>query len=121
RSYMPISVIIITRNEAPRLRLTLAAIAAARQYADPGSVECIVVDDGSTDETPQLLEDTCESEFRALRNDTPLGRSAARNRGAAAATGSTLLFLDGDCLVNRDFFSVHLTLQHDDPVIARGE
>jgi glycosyltransferase involved in cell wall biosynthesis len=55
----------------------------------------IVVDDGSTDATPAVLE-SFGSAIRVLRHDRPRERGASRNAGAAAATGGLLAFLDSD-------------------------
>jgi glycosyltransferase involved in cell wall biosynthesis len=62
--------------------------------------ECIVVDDGSTDATPQIVESY--DDVRLIRQPN-LGVSAARNRGAGAATGNVLAFLDADdvCMPER--------------------
>jgi glycosyltransferase involved in cell wall biosynthesis len=56
--------------------------------------ELIVVDDGSTDDTPQMLGAYGES-IRLLRQENR-GVSAARNAGVAAAQGDLIAFLDSD-------------------------
>lgn len=60
--------------------------------------EFIVVDDGSVDSTPAIVED-----FRAdlpglsmIRNPSPVGLADARNVGLSAATGRYVTFMDGD-------------------------
>lgn len=83
------SVIIPTRNRAAILRDTLRQLCALPDK----SFEIIVLDNGSTDETPDL-----KSEFPAVRW-IELGENhgcAARNIGAAAAHGDVLLMLDDD-------------------------
>lgn len=68
-------------------------------------IELIVVDDGSTDNTIQIIQnyiDTCIEEIEdiiLLRNDQNRGAGYSRNRGLDIARGKYLLFLDGD-----DFF-----------------
>ena len=61
-------------------------------------VEVIVVDDASSDETPQRLTSLSrlDHRIRVLRNDTNLGFVGSTNRGAAAATGDFLVFLNND-------------------------
>ncbi|MHB1537465.1 MAG: glycosyltransferase [Acidimicrobiales bacterium] len=57
-------------------------------------VECIVVDDGSTDDTPRLLASYGDS-VRVFRQENN-GVAAARNLGATLARGELLAFLDAD-------------------------
>jgi len=56
----------------------------------------IVVDDGSTDASPAFLATLHDPRYRVFRNERSLGVSAARNRGAAAAAGDWITFLDDD-------------------------
>jgi glycosyltransferase involved in cell wall biosynthesis len=64
----------------------------AQDYHD---FEIIVVDDGSTDNTPEILQGF--SEILVVRQDRQ-GVSAARNAGIARASGSLVTFLDSDDL-----------------------
>jgi hypothetical protein len=57
--------------------------------------EIIVVDDGSPDRSAQILKDY-GARIRLIRHEENLGANAARNAGAAAASGEYLVFLDGD-------------------------
>lgn len=61
-------------------------------------VEVIVVDDASADETPDRLAAIAAGDRRlvVLRNDRNLGFVGTCNRGAAAATGEFLVFLNND-------------------------
>jgi glycosyltransferase involved in cell wall biosynthesis len=83
------SVIIPTYNSAPTLRLLLNSL--QRQTAP--DFEVIVVDDASTDLTPDLV---AQYPVRYLRLDRNQGPAAARNRGAAQAQGDWLVFTDAD-------------------------
>lgn len=59
------------------------------------SKEVIVVDDASTDGTPDVLDEFGDS-IRLVKFETNKGALAARNYGASLATGEYLVFLDGD-------------------------
>lgn len=60
--------------------------------------EFLVVDDGSVDATADIVEEHAGRlpALTLLRNSDPVGPSAARNQGLAAATGRYVTFLDGD-------------------------
>jgi glycosyltransferase involved in cell wall biosynthesis len=85
-----VSVIIPTYNHAPFLPEALESVFA--QTCSP--LEAIVVDDGSTDKTAEVLR-MYEGRVRVLRQPNR-GVAAARNAGAAAASGELLAFLDAD-------------------------
>jgi glycosyltransferase involved in cell wall biosynthesis len=84
-----VSVVIPTYNTSRYLPDAVASV-RAQQWPD---TEIIVVDDGSTDETPSVVSALADVTY--LRQDNA-GTAAARNRGVAAATGSWLAFLDAD-------------------------
>ena len=127
---MLVSVIVISKDEAPRLKLTLAALSCQSiptvgveggTSAVDVAQEVIVVNDGSSDGTHELLEHFDSIPLRVFHNDVCKGRSASRNIGAAEARGDILVFLDGDCLVDRDFSEVHAGVHAGNCVMARGE
>jgi len=83
-----VSVILPARNEAEGLRRTLPAIREVLPDA-----ELIVVDDGSTDETAAVA---IGAGARVLSSPYGMGNGAAIKRGARAATGTVLVFMDAD-------------------------
>ena len=88
-----ICAVIATRNRAGRLEALLHSLAAQ----SGASVHAIVVDDGSTDATPDLLEHGVDGlDLRALRHEPKRGPAAARNAGWRAAHGTVVAFLDDD-------------------------
>lgn len=88
-----ISVVIPTYNHGPELVRVLNGLFGQTHAPD----EIIVVDDGSTDDTPQLIAPFLHS-VRYIRQENK-GASAARNRGAHEAHGEYIVFCDADLIV----------------------
>jgi glycosyltransferase involved in cell wall biosynthesis len=88
-----LSVVIPTWN---RSRLVCEAVESALAQACPGSIEVIVVDDGSTDDTCDALAERFGPGVQLLRLPRRGGARAARNAGTRLATGELLAFLDSD-------------------------
>jgi glycosyltransferase involved in cell wall biosynthesis len=79
----------------------------ARDF-EPGELQVVVVDDASTDRTPEFVADFARrlpGVVVALRNETPEGPSEARNRGLAATTGRYIAYLDGDDWIGRGYLA----------------
>jgi GT2 family glycosyltransferase len=101
-----VSIVVPAYNATATLSECLDSF-AAQSY--PGrDIEVFIVDDGSTDGTPEFVErfvrqwndhQPCVTVLRQAHQ----GPAAARNRGAAAATGEFLLFTDADCVAERDW------------------
>src|SRR5205809_5260924 len=91
-----ISFIVPAYNEEHELSKTLAAIrTAASGAAQP--YEIIVVDDASTDATPELASNTGAKVVQIHRRQI----AAARNAGARTAQGEYLFFIDADTRIDR--------------------
>lgn len=93
---LDISLIICTRDRAEHLRLTLQSLAQVR-VPDGCSAELLVVDNGSTDGTADLVRET-RLPHMAVRSlcETQPGLSRARNAGLAASSGRIIVFTDDD-------------------------
>ena len=92
-----ISVVIPAFNESESLESLHAECVAACERCiseTPSNFEIIVVDDGSTDETPEVCAGL--SPLRYVRLDKNLGQSAALDRGFAVAQGTYVAALDAD-------------------------
>jgi glycosyltransferase involved in cell wall biosynthesis len=124
---MLISAVIISRNEAPRLKLVLESFANQDLRADQGrlavELEVVVVDDGSTDETATVLtsfEDRLA--LRVITHAPSRGRSPSRNAGVRAAAGEVVVLFDGDCLAAPNLVARHAEVHAARPdVMGRGE
>ena len=108
RSPVVFSVIIPTLNEEKYIGQCLGALAQQTLPADRFDV--IVVDNGSTDRTLEVISE-CSSIIRATVLRKPkCNISEARDAAAGLAKGSFLVFLDADCLVSPDWLRVALGL-----------
>jgi GT2 family glycosyltransferase len=101
---MRISIIITTYNRAALLESTLQALRAQRYL--PGD-EVIVVDNGSSDATPTVIERAAAGFPVALRqiHETIPGKTAALMAGTRTAAGDVLALTDDDVLVDADWLT----------------
>jgi glycosyltransferase involved in cell wall biosynthesis len=111
---MPLaSIIVPTYNSCSFLRDTLKSV-LAQSYKN---IEIIVVDDGSTDDTSQMINGLIGSGKSHIQyvNQANAGVSAARNRGLKKASGTFVLFLDSDDILGEDFVEVRINAMLSDP------
>jgi len=110
-----ISVIVPAYNAAETLGECLAAL--LEQSTPRGEYEVIVVDDGSTDSTPEIVK---RYEVRLLSQPNQ-GPGAARNLGVSQARGEIILFTDADCVPARDWIEEMVRpLAEPDVVAVKG-
>jgi len=101
-----ISVVIPTSNRSPLLRKALESL--VEQTVDPNAYEVIVVDDGSTDNTPAICEEFARRmslHYCCVRHSGP---SVARNLGVFLASAPLIIFLDDDEASDRDLLRQHI-------------
>ncbi|MEM6885071.1 MAG: glycosyltransferase, partial [Verrucomicrobiota bacterium] len=91
-----VSIVVCTYNGGDTLRACLESL-QRQSYPD---YEIIVVDDGSTDQTQQILQEF--SDIRIITQEN-CGLSAARNRGIFASRGEVVAFTDSDCMPDEDW------------------
>lgn len=87
-----VSAVIITHN---RKQLVMRAVESVLEQTY-SNVECIVVDDASTDGTNELFADNNEVQYIYIPQSESRGGNHARNVGIAAAKGEYIAFLDDD-------------------------
>jgi cellulose synthase/poly-beta-1,6-N-acetylglucosamine synthase-like glycosyltransferase len=91
-----VSVIVAAYNEAGCIAQKIDS--ALRQDYPPERLQVVVVSDGSTDGTDAIVERHADPRVRLIRQEPRAGKSAALNRGVAAATGDVLVFTDANAL-----------------------
>jgi len=110
-----VSIITVVWNRA---ELTLRCLAALAAHTDV-AMEVIVVDNASTDETPQLLAQV--DGIIVIKNDSNLGFPEGNNVGARAARGAFLVFLNNDAeLAPGSLTSLMHTARRDRSIGAVG-
>lgn len=111
-----VSVIIPCFNQAQYLEETLNSV-QTQTYTD---WECIIVDDGSTDNSKNIAKKWCDKDerFQYVHKQNG-GLSSARNFGLKKASGTYIQFLDSDDLIKPEKFSEQLKdLQESDISIS---
>lgn len=105
-----VSVVITTYNRSDALLAVLAGLARQTDR----NFEVIVADDGSREEHRRAILDSVVARELRLTHvwhpDVGFTASKVRNRGVAAARGTYLIFMDGDCVPEVDFIARHKQL-----------
>lgn len=115
---MKASIIIPTYNRSKILEKVLPAI-CRQDY--PSSYEIIIVDDGSTDNTSEIVKSLGLPPSCTYVKLEKSGAARARNEGIKRAKGETIIFIDSDLIVAPSFIKEHMRLQEkNDKLIVRG-
>ena len=111
-----LSVVIPTKDRRERLLTTLASLESQR--SSEGDFEVVVVDNGSTDGTPEAIHElrSAYSLALALVTEPNGGPARARNAGAAAADGEVILFHGDDtAAASEHLLASHARLHEENP------
>ncbi len=107
---MKISVIITTYNSPAYLKKVLDGFLCQKIAPD----ELIIADDGSGEDTAQLIESFSQilpfPLLHVWHEDQGFRLAKIRNEAIKQATGNYVIFLDGDCIPGRHFISEHILL-----------
>ena len=109
-----VSVIIPTYNYGRYLRECLESV-FAQTLSD---FEVIVVDDGSTDDTPSILETITDSRLRYVRIPNNSGIPFARNLGLKQSSGEYIAFLDADDRWRPSKLECELAVMRSEPSVG---
>lgn len=109
---MRISIIIPVYNVAEYVVECLDSITAQTYMGD---VECLLVDDCSTDDSPKIIRNYIKEYngricFRLICQPTNQRQGMARNRGIEESTGDYILFVDSDDVISSDCLTVMINL-----------
>lgn len=108
------SIVINTKDRFTRLYIVLKAL---EDQVDE-NIEVIVVCDGCSQETLDNLNKVKLSyPVRSIVSHNNLGRAAARNIGAKAATGDIVIFIDDDRVPGSDFIRKHIAAHRERCVV----
>jgi biofilm PGA synthesis N-glycosyltransferase PgaC len=99
-SYPPVSILIPCHNEGDNVRETVAW-ASAQDYPD---FEIIAINDGSRDDTGEILDELVEQypRLRVLHLASNQGKAMGLRMGALASPNEYLICIDGDALLDRN-------------------
>lgn len=119
-SHPRVALLVSTYQRPGHLKRALLSIALQQGVA--GKMEVVVTDDGSVDETSDVVDQFAVSvdfpvQFTThAHNGFQLAR--CRNEGVATSTAPYLLFLDGDCVLPPDHIAQHLRRRQSGAVVA---
>jgi glycosyltransferase involved in cell wall biosynthesis len=109
-----VSIIMPSYNQAEYLSETLDSV-LAQSFKD---WECLIVDDGSIDNTEEIAKIYCKKDdrFKYIKQENQ-GPSVARNNGIRNSAGEFILPLDSDDLISKDYLSEAMRVFAENPKI----
>lgn len=112
-----VSVVVVTFNNLALNRQCLDSLFERTEWPN---LDVIVVDNGSTDGTPEFLRGACERfpNLRVILNETNRGFPTAANQGLAVAHGEYLVLLNNDTVLTRGALSTLVRHLHADHSIG---
>ncbi len=96
-----------------KFEYTHACLASLQTVKEPTQFEVVIVDDGSSDQTAELLRRVPGITY--LRNETNSGFTVSCNRGAEAARGKYIVFLNNDTIVTDYWLTTLLDTFAEEP------
>ena len=113
-----LTVVICTLNRRDSL---LDSVASVAEDVEGLAAEIVVVDNGSTDDTFEVVSNLAGADPRIVAvRESRLGLSQARNTGAGIARGSVVAFIDDDAVVLRGWAAALLRGFENSPAVAVG-
>lgn len=124
-AFLPVklSVIVATRNRPCAIQACLNSIATALAHAAPIDAEIVVVDNGSNDNTAEIVRAWAGTTAVPVQllHEPKAGVGRALNRAMRFSRGSVLAFTDDDCRVDREFVNDLLRYDAKDKgLVLRG-
>lgn len=106
-----LSIIVTTYNWPPALKLVLGSLASQVK----ANMEIIIADDGSGAETKTIIEEAKSTIACAVHHvwqpDEGFQAAKIRNKAIVQAMGEYIIFIDGDCIITKEFIQNHLILK----------
>jgi GT2 family glycosyltransferase len=112
-----VSIIVLTRDGADQMKRLLSSLERTTYHP----FEVVIVDNGSNDETPDLLAVKRAFPLRVIRNEGNVSFSRGNNQGAELAAGDYLLFLNNDVeAINSGWIGALVEAVETEGVVAAG-
>ena len=112
---MRVSIIIAIYKDLEALQLIIDSL-KRQSYTD---FEVIVAEDNNSQEVSGYIKSISDLDvLHTTQKDIAIRKSRSQNNAILASTGEYLIFIDGDCVLYRDFINSHVHLSAKDTVLA---